>query len=108
MHIVFDVVAKQMGTNKRPRGKKHTITSKDSRIGSNLSPLVERGMIRFQKGQGDQDILVEQLIYFPSTTVHDDGPDALEGAVDIAEKFNQKIAYRSIQRRRFAEVEGTY
>ena len=58
--------------------------SKEVRI-SRLSPLVERGQIRFCKGQGNQDLLLEQLLYFPASTVHDDGPDALEGAVGLLE-----------------------
>lgn len=106
LHTVFDVVGKEMGINMRPRGIKHTV-NKEVRIGK-LSAPVERGTIRFQKGHSDQDLLVEQLIYFPSTTVNDDGPDALEGAVDVAEQFNQKIAYRSVQKRRFAQVEGAW
>ena len=65
-----------------------------------LSPYIERGMIRFQKGHSDQDLLVEQLIYFPSTTVNDDGPDALEGAVDLAEKGSGIIEFRSTGTRR--------
>ena len=28
-------------------------------------------------------MLIEQLLVFPTTTDHDDGPDALEGAVDL-------------------------
>jgi len=58
--------------------------SKEVRI-SRLSPLVERGQIRFCRGQGNQDLLLEQLLYFPASTVHDDGPDALEGAVGLLE-----------------------
>ena len=27
---------------------------------------------------------MEQLLFFPSRTLHDDGPDALEGAVGLA------------------------
>ena len=46
---------------------------------------VERGQIRFCKGQGNQDLLLEQLLYFPAKTVHDDGPDALEGAISLLE-----------------------
>lgn len=77
-------------------------TAKESRI-ARLSPLVEKGLIRFQKGQGDQDLLIEQLLYFPSKTVHDDGPDALE----MAERLLQQVArpgaaaYESVQKRRF-------
>jgi predicted phage terminase large subunit-like protein len=54
--------------------------SKETRV-SGLSPLVERGRIRFCRGQSDQDLLIEQLLFVPSPTVNDDGPDALEGAV---------------------------
>lgn len=75
------------------RGFKNTM-AKEARIGR-ISPHVERGIIRFRKGHSDQDLLVEQLIYFPSTTVHDDGPDALEGAVDMAEKDSGVIEYQS-------------
>jgi hypothetical protein len=57
-------------------------------------------LIRFQKGHSDQDLLVEQLIYFPSTTVNDDGPDALEGAVDLAEKGSGIIEFQSTGSRR--------
>jgi predicted phage terminase large subunit-like protein len=56
--------------------------NKETRI-ARLSPYVEKGNIRFRRGHSDQDLLVEQLIYFPSKTVHDDGPDALEGAVSL-------------------------
>lgn len=72
---------------------RHSI-AKEARVGR-LSPFVERGIIRFQKGHSDQDLLVEQLIYFPSTTVNDDGPDALEGAVDLAEKGSGIIEFKS-------------
>ena len=48
---------------------------------ASLSPLLERGKIRFIRGHSDQELLVEQLLFFPSRTLHDDGPDALEGAV---------------------------
>jgi len=76
--------------------------AKESRI-ARLSVLVENGRLRFQKGQGDQDLLVEQLLYFPSKTVHDDGPDALE----MAERLLQQVmlpgmmAYESLGKRRF-------
>ncbi len=59
-------------------------TAKETRI-SRLSALVERGQIRFCRGQGNQDLLLEQLLYFPAKTVHDDGPDALEGAIALLE-----------------------
>jgi predicted phage terminase large subunit-like protein len=58
--------------------------NKETRI-SRLSSWVERGQIRFCQGQGNQDLLIEQMLYFPSKTVHDDGPDALEGAISLLE-----------------------
>ena len=89
----FVLVSKDKKYQLPIKGIKHTI-AKEARVGR-LSPYIERGMIRFQKGHSDQDLLVEQLIYFPSTTVNDDGPDALEGAVDLAEKGSGIIEFRS-------------
>jgi len=56
-------------------------TEKIARIVNRISPLAEYGKLRFIKGHSDQDILVEQLIYITDANVHDDGPDALEGAI---------------------------
>jgi phage terminase large subunit-like protein len=58
--------------------------NKETRI-SGMSPKVERGQIRFCRGQGNQDLLIEQLLYFPSKTVNDDGPDALQGCLQLLE-----------------------
>ena len=79
----FDRAAKARGYYLPVRGITHK-TAKETRI-SRLSPLVERGKIRFCRGQGNQDLLIEQMLYFPSKTVHDDGPDALEGAIEQLE-----------------------
>lgn len=59
--------------------KQHT--DKMLRIES-LQPDVKNGRIRFKREQG---LLVEQLVNFPSAS-HDDGPDALEGAVALLGK----------------------
>ncbi len=48
-----------------------------------ISPLVERGKVRFQPRHSDQPELIEQLLHFPTPNVHDDGPDALEGAISL-------------------------
>ncbi len=102
----FDLVAKDKKYHLPIRFNTHTIP-KEARIGR-ISPWVERGIIRFQKGHSDQDLLVEQIIYFPSTTVNDDGPDALEGAIDLAEKgAYQKMEYTQITPRRMA-MAGAY
>lgn len=89
----FQLVARDKRYILPIRGIKNSM-AKEARIGR-ISPHVERGILRFRKSHSDQDLLVEQLIYFPSTTVHDDGPDALEGAVDMAEKGSGVIEYQS-------------
>lgn len=61
----------------------HHSGNKRARIVGALSYLVEHGLIFFEKGHSDQDLLVEQLIYIDNKNVNDDGPDALEGAVGL-------------------------
>jgi predicted phage terminase large subunit-like protein len=78
-----DRMAREFGVTLPARGVTQK-TAKETRI-SRLSSWVERGQIRFCRGQGNQDLLIEQLLYFPSRTVHDDGPDALEGAISLLE-----------------------
>ncbi len=56
-----------------------------------LSPLVERGQVRFMPGHSDQSLLLEQLVHFPSPNVNDDGPDALEGAVSLLRSVGPNI-----------------
>ncbi len=76
--------------------------AKETRIRS-LSSLLERGKIRFIKGHSDQELLVEQLLYFPSRALHDDGPDALEGAIRLAQEIGggESKGYVSVSRRKF-------
>jgi len=61
----------------------HHTANKEGRIIGTLSYLVEYGKLRFEQGHSDQDTLVEQLVYILNRNVHDDGPDALEGAVSL-------------------------
>jgi predicted phage terminase large subunit-like protein len=79
----FDRLGVERGQLLPLKGVTHRI-AKETRVAS-LSPLLERGKIRFIRGHSDQELLVEQLLYFPSRTLHDDGPDALEGAVELAQ-----------------------
>jgi predicted phage terminase large subunit-like protein len=79
----FDRAAVQRGFHLPIRGTDQTV-NKTTRI-SGMSPKVERGQIRFCRGQGNQDLLLEQLLYFPSKTVNDDGPDALQGCLQLLE-----------------------
>ena len=69
---------------------KHGGISKIARIGS-LSSSYERGSLLFAEGEdvGDMDVLIEQLREFPTSTVNDDGPDALQ----MAESAAQEMAY---------------
>jgi predicted phage terminase large subunit-like protein len=90
----FKMIAKEKGYQLPLKGIKHSI-AKEARVGR-LSVFIERGMIRFRKGHSDQDLLVEQFVYFPSTTVNDDGPDALEGAVDFLERAAGGPSIRSL------------
>jgi len=63
------------------RGVTHRL-AKEARV-AGLSPLVERGQLRFLPQEPDQPLLIEQLLHFPAPSVNDDGPDALEGAVAL-------------------------
>ena len=97
----FDRLGKERGHLLPVKGVTHRL-AKETRVAS-LSPLLERGKIRFIRGHSDQELLVEQLLYFPSRTMHDDGPDALEGAVRLAQEMPVAAAaqYISIQPRSF-------
>jgi len=64
--------------------------NKESRI-VRLSPLIENGYIRFVRGAGDMNLLVDQLLDFPDGA-NDDGPDALEGAIRLLERLVGKTA----------------
>ena len=83
-----------------PLVQEHHATDKIARIINRISPLVEFGKLRFQKGHSDQDLLVEQLIYILDPNVNDDGPDALEGAVALVQKsWMGPVGYESVSRR---------
>ena len=82
--------------------------AKSARVGS-LSPHIENGRILFRRGHSDQDLLIEQLIYYPSSTVNDDGPDALEGAFRLTQMFaGLEFEYQTVQRRRMASMRGAW
>ncbi len=103
----FDRLGKERGQILPVKGITHRI-AKETRV-AGLSPLLERGKIRFIRGHSDQDVLVEQLLYFPSKTLHDDGPDALEGAVTLAQNLPavESQPYQSVMQRNF-QHRGAY
>ena len=54
-----------------------------------LEPLFETGYLRLKRSQR---LLLEQLLVFPQGE-HDDLPDALASAVDLAGKTRQRTHY---------------
>jgi len=61
--------------------------SKHIRI-QRLDPYLAQWAIRIREGV-DSDLLIEQLMFFPSKDYHDDGPDALEMAIRLINELNQ-------------------
>ena len=86
----------------------HHSTNKEARIIGTLSYLVEHGKLLFEKGQSDQDMLREQLVYILNATIHDDGPDALEGAVRMLQGGGGEVDYHTVQKRAFGGTKGTF
>ena len=98
----FDQMGRELGVLLPVKGVTHRI-AKETRVAV-LSPLFERGKIRLIRGHSDQEKLIEQLLYFPSRTLHDDGPDALAGAVQLAQTIPGKAqaSYEAVKTRAFA------
>jgi len=84
LHEAIQAYAVKVGRYLPWRPVTHS-TNKEARIIGTLSYLVEHGKLKFRKHHSDQDKLVEQLIYILNKNVHDDGPDALEGAVSLCQ-----------------------
>ncbi|MDK9716730.1 MAG: hypothetical protein OEL57_02340 [Trichlorobacter sp.] len=61
----------------------HHSTNKEGRIIGTCSYLWEYGKFLFERGQSDQNLLVEQFVYILNKSVHDDGPDAAESAISM-------------------------
>lgn len=97
----FDNMGRELGLLLPVKGVTHRL-AKETRVAS-LSPLLERGKIRFIRGHSDQEKLIEQLLYFPSRTLHDDGPDALAGAVALAQTIlgRETQSYVQVESRAF-------
>lgn len=97
----FDQMGRELGLFLPVKGVTHRL-AKETRVAS-LSPWLERGKIRFIRGHSDQEKLIEQLLYFPSRTLHDDGPDALAGAVALAQTIpgEKTESYQQVETRAF-------
>jgi hypothetical protein len=67
--------------------------NKQERI-ETLQPLFKRGLIRFNEAERQNEgmkLLKKQLLAFQrGSRINDDGPDALEGAVFIADRFTKR------------------
>ncbi|MEW5804317.1 MAG: phage terminase large subunit [bacterium] len=94
LYVPFELVAKERGYHLPLQGIKHS-TNKETRVGR-ISPLVERGIIRFRKHHSDQNLLIEQLLDFPDGE-HDDGPDALEAAESMVETQRMGVSYQRVE-----------
>ncbi len=74
------------------RGDYRSKPEKKSRI-ENISPLWERGFVWYneaEKGSRDMKELIDQTIGFSFTNgIHDDGPDACEGAIFLLNSFSR-------------------
>ena len=57
----------------------HNRQNKQDRILTNQAEF-ERGLCLFDPREGDQQVLIDQFLDFGQTGVHDDGPDAWDGA----------------------------
>lgn len=88
----FDEEADRAGYHVPIRADKRKKPDKFTRI-ENLSPLFERGKVFFneqKKNTPDMQMLVTQLLAFGSAA-HDDGPDALEGAVSLIQRGSRRM-----------------
>lgn len=77
----FDNEAQESGVTLPLRPDKRDKPNKETRV-ENLTPIFERGLIIFneaERSSPDMQTLIDQFLAFP--TGHDDGPDAVEGAI---------------------------
>ena len=92
----LDKFARDKGIDLRLSGVKQ-YQKKELRI-SRLLPLFETNRIFFNsefRKTIHGKTLIEQLIFFPNSTIHDDGPDALASAIDILLKLDIKTTLNS-------------
>lgn len=94
----YERLAKEYGFYLPLRRIEHK-TAKSDRI-ERLSSPIERGRVLFRReAQDDTDKLIEQLLYYPNPTMHDDGPDALEGAIRLIDNQSGHADFVSGERR---------
>ncbi len=94
----LDNYTQEQGVDLRLSGSKH-YQKKELRI-SRILPLFETDRIVFNPQLLNNKmgkILVEQLLYFPNSAVHDDGADALAGAIEALNNISPQSASNSYQ-----------
>ncbi len=102
---VYDSYEKEAGVSLPLRLVEH-YRSKEARV-ETLSPPFERGKILFPakpyQSPGVRELLL-QLLAFPTPSVHDDGPDALEGAYSLLKNtFAGKTVWEPVKRKNTAD-----
>jgi len=99
----FDREAEKMGIVFPLRKDLRKKPDKFARVEA-LSPLFEKGLMRFnkkEKNSPDMITLVDQLLSFEKgSKAHDDGPDALEGGVWLLSKDMRSTRHRYVVRKR--------
>jgi len=88
----FDTEAEIRGYHLPLRQDKTKKENKDMRV-ENISPLFERGFVTLneaERASSDMQTLKLQLLGFGNSSVKDDGPDALEGAISKLNKRTTK------------------
>ena len=105
----WDHAAERYGYYLPVRGETNSL-AKEVRIEGTLSAPIENGVIRFHPTDKDQALLIDQLLdCFDGD--HDDGPDALEGAVRKLQallKRRRRTTPRSGVRHRSARMLSGY
>jgi predicted phage terminase large subunit-like protein len=90
--IEFDTEAESRGYSFPIRKDKTKKPDKYTRI-ENMTPLFERRLIRIAESERENDdmqVFIDQLLGFGNAAIHDDAPDALEGAITKIQKLIPK------------------
>ncbi len=92
----------------RARGVRLPVRCIEQAIGKEVriqtvEPIAEQKRIHYIKGHSDQNELIEQFTYFPTSGKPDDGPDAFQMGVEFCERLpgdgKSKSKYESTSRR---------
>ena len=85
----------------------HHSSNKILRITTTLSWHLSIGNIFFDFASSDQEILKEQILFLDNPSVHDDGPDALEGAISLS-NTGSKTEFKSSRKKRSSFIGRRY